>query len=49
MSYLAGVAVQSILMICHTTGSPYNFNIQFPICTQLLTHKEGVALNTFMP
>ena len=40
MSYLVGLAVQSVSMRRHKAGSHYNFNIQFPIYTKLLKHVE---------
>ena len=44
-SHMVGVVVRSISILCHKTGSPYNFNMQFSICTTFLTHVEGVILN----
>ena len=41
-----GMVVRTISMLLHKAGSPYNPNIHFPIYTTLVTHVEGVALNT---
>ena len=38
----------SISMLRHEAPSPHHLNIQFPIYTKLLTHVEGVTLNTSM-
>ena len=46
--YLLAVLLRSISMICHKATGTYNFNIQFTIYTKLITHVEGVALNTSM-
>ena len=45
---MVDVMVRSIFMLHHKASSNYNFNIQFPMYTKVITHVYDVTLNTSM-
>ena len=47
-SNMVGVMVRSIFMLGHKASSPNNFNMQFPMYTNFITHVYNVTLNTSM-